>query len=272
MVPRDEQHLEVGSGFYHGGAVFHGHAALDPGRYHAGLLDLCRNAGVSLHPFTPATALAAGDPGATVSTPRGTIRCRDVVIATNGYGGALSPWHRRRIIPIGSYIIATEELAPDVLDRLFPTDRIVSDSRRVIYYYRTSPDRRRILFGGRVSAGETDTRSSARRLHAELVRLFPELTTTRISHSWMGFVGYTFDSMAHHGQRDRVHHAMGYCGSGVGMASYLGMKTGLRVLGDPAARSGLGDVPFPTRPLYRGNPWFLPVAVEYHRLRDRIGV
>lgn len=272
LVPRAEQHSEIGSDFYHGGAVFHSHAELDPGRYHAGLVGLCRKAGVTFHPHTRATGLSPDDTGVTVSTSRGSVWAGDAILATNGYTDGLSPWHQRRVIPIGSYIIATEELPAAVIDTLIPNRRIVSDSRKVVYYYRASPDRRRILFGGRVSAGETDTRSSGRKLYADMLRIFPQLEGVRVSHSWMGFVGYTFESMPHTGTQGRVHHAMGYCGSGVGMASYLGMKTGLRVVGDAQAATGLGDVAFPTRPLYRGRPWFLPATVAFYRLKDRMGL
>jgi glycine/D-amino acid oxidase-like deaminating enzyme len=191
-----------------------------------------------------------------------------VVIASNGYTGAVTPWHRRRVIPIGSYIIATEPIAPDVMDRLFPTNRIVSDTRQVVYYYRVSPDRQRVIFGGRVSQGETDPRASGPLLRAELVRLFPELAKVRISHSWMGMVAYTFDTMAHAGLHDGMHYAMGYCGSGVSMASYLGMRTGQKLLGLKEGRTGFDGAPFQTRPLYFGNPWFLAASVSYYRWRD----
>jgi glycine/D-amino acid oxidase-like deaminating enzyme len=272
IVPRAEQRAEIGCDLYHGGVVLEAHGALDPGRYHRGLLDRAKAAGVEVIPFTRATAIGRRDGGFVVGTERGSAICRDVVLATNGYSGALSPWHRRRIIPIGSYIIATEPLPKDVVDEIIPRDRIVSDTRRVVYYYRASPDRTRILFGGRVSAGETDPRASAPRLHAELLRLFPQLRGTRVSHSWMGYVGYTFDTLAHAGRKDGVHYAMGYCGSGVGMAGYLGMKTGLRVLGREDAATGIGAVEFPTRPFYEGRPWFLAATVAYYRARDHMGI
>ncbi len=270
LVPRTAQHSEIGSDYYHGGAIYRDHAALDPGRYHAGLVALVAKLGATLLPQTRATALSPDESGVNVTTARGIIRARDVVLATNGYSGDLAPWFKRRIIPVGSYIIATEELPAALMDELNPKDRIVSDSRRVVYYYRASPDRKRILFGGRVSSGETDPKTSARRLHAEMIRIFPQLADCKVSHSWMGFVGYTFDELAHIGQEEHVHFAMGYCGSGVGMASYLGMKTGLRILGCPDGETGLERVRFPTRPLYRGKPWFLPAMVEYFRLQDRL--
>lgn len=270
IVPRAEQRTELGTDAYFGGVVLEAHSSVDPARYHAGLLARVQAAGAEIHSRTPAIELKplAGG-GFDVVTPRGTCRARDVIVATNGYTAKVTPWLRRRVIPIGSYIIATEELDPGLMARLMPKDRIVSDTRKVVYYYRASPDRRRILFGGRVSHGETDPANSGPLLHAEMVRLFPELAGTKISHSWLGFVAYTFDELAHIGTQDGVHYAMGYCGSGAGMAGYLGMKLGLRVLGDADAATGLAETEFQTRPFYTGNPWFLAASVMYYRWRDR---
>jgi glycine/D-amino acid oxidase-like deaminating enzyme len=104
-----------------------------------------------------------------------------------------------------------------------------------------------------------------------MVRIFPELAGVRISHSWAGFVAYTFDELMHIGQHEGVHYAMGYCGSGVGMAGYLGMRVGQQVLGLPAGGTGLDATSFQTRPFYGGNPWFLAPAVTYYRWRDKVG-
>jgi glycine/D-amino acid oxidase-like deaminating enzyme len=269
-LPRAEQGAEIDSGFYHGGLVFPDYATLHPGTYHRGLLHLAERAGASIIPHCRADAIRHENGKVEVETTKGIITARDVIVATNGYTSSLTPWLQRRVIPIGSYVIATEPLAKETIEQLYPNQRMVTDSRRVVFYYGPSPDRRRIIFGGRVSAGECDPKVSGPRLHAEMVRIFPELATTKISHSWMGFVAYTFDELAHVGTHDdRVHYAMGYCGSGVGMASYLGMRTGLRVLGQPEGKTALDDLPFPTRPLYSGKPWFLSAAVAWYRWRDR---
>jgi glycine/D-amino acid oxidase-like deaminating enzyme len=217
----------------------------------------------------PAADIARDGDGFRVATPRGAIQARNVVIATNGYTGPLTPWHRRRVIPIGSYIIATEPLAPELMARLMPRARVVSDTRKLIYYYRASPDRTRILFGGRVAYKETDPRVSAPRLHAELCNIFPELQGTRISHSWVGFVAYTFDTLPHLGCQDGLHYAMGYCGSGISLASYFGTRIGQQVLGSAEGRTGLDGLTFQTRPLYYGDPWFLAASIMYYRWRDR---
>ncbi len=268
MVPRAEQRAELGTDAYYGGAVFANHASVDPGLYHAGLLDRAMAAGVKIFAHCAATAIERDGDRFRVVTPRGTCVARDVVVATNGYTGPLTPWLQRRVIPIGSYIIATEPLLAETMDRLMPRNRTVSDTRKVVYYYRASPDRRRILFGGRVSHNETDPRRSGPTLRAELVRIFPELAHVRISHSWAGFVAYTFDELAHIGRHDGVHYAMGYCGSGVGMASYLGMRLGQQVLGRAEGATGLDGLSFQTRPFYTGNPWFLAPSVMYYRWRD----
>lgn len=272
VVPRAEQHRELATDAYHGGVVYPRHAAVDPARFHSGLLKQYLTAGGRTAPHAAVTAVRREGNEFQLETTRGRLRAREVVVATNGYTGAAVPWLRRRVIPIGSYIIATEPLSPGLVERLMPTDRIVSDSRRLVYYYRASPDRRRILFGGRVSFAETDPRRSGPLLQAELVRLFPELATTRISHSWFGFVAYTFDTLAHTGEADGLHYAAGYCGSGVSMASYLGTRLGQRILGRPEGRTGLDDLPFQSRPLYHGNPWFLSSSVMLYRWRDRLNL
>ena len=269
VVPRAEQHRELGTDAYWGGVVYRRHASVDPARYHQGLLERVQAAGAAVLARCPVTGIEKDGGGFRVATARGVVQARDVVIATNGYTGTLTPWLRRRVIPIGSYIIATEPLSEAQMARLMPKNRIVSDTRKVVFYYRASPDRRRILFGGRVSTDETDPRVSGPLLHADLAKLFPELQGTRISHSWCGFVAYTFDELMHLGRHDGLHYAMGYCGSGVGMGSYLGMRLGQQVLGLPEGRTAFDGLAFQTRPLYTGNPWFLAPSIRYYRWRDR---
>jgi glycine/D-amino acid oxidase-like deaminating enzyme len=178
---------------------------------------------------------------------------------------------RRRVIAIGSYIIATELLDQELTRRLIPNDRVVSDSRHVIFYFRLSEDRRRVLFGGRVAAGETNPDLSALPLHRQMTRVFPELASTRISRSWAGFIAYTFDALPHLGRdADGLHYCMGYCGSGVSLAPYFGTRLAQQILGKPEGRTALDGLRFATRPLYTGRPWFLPAAIACYRLRDRL--
>lgn len=270
VIPRSEQHQELGSDAYHGGVGYRSHASVDPARYHQGLLDRVRASGADVVARCPVLRIERDGAAFRIVTARGTVQARQVAVATNGYTGNLTPWLQRRVIPIGSYIIATEPLPPQQMARLMPKNRIVSDTRKVVFYYRGSPDRTRILFGGRVSTDETDPRISGPLLHADMVGVFPELRHTRISHSWCGFVAYTFDELMHIGAHDGVHYAMGYCGSGVGMGSYLGMRLGQQMLGLPEGRTAFDGLRFPTRPFYTGKPWFLAASIRYYRWRDRL--
>jgi glycine/D-amino acid oxidase-like deaminating enzyme len=235
------------------------------------MLDRVLAAGATIVPHCAASAIRPDGNSFHVDHAHGSIAARNVVVATNGYTGTLTPWLRRRVIPIGSYIIATEPLPRETMARLMPKNRVVSDTRKVVFYYRASPDGQRILFGGRVSHNETDPRVSGPRLHADLVKIFPELASARISHSWMGFVAYTFDHMMRSGVHEGVHYALGYCGSGVGMAGYLGMRIGQQVLGLKEGATAFDNLRFDTRPFYQGNPWFLAPSIMYYRWCDKRG-
>jgi glycine/D-amino acid oxidase-like deaminating enzyme len=273
-VPRPEQRSELGTDAYHGGVVFPRHASLHAAKYHHSLLQAVLQAGASVVPHCAGMSIKrisdSGDHQFLVRTSKGDIKARDVMIATNGYTSELTPWLQRRIIPIGSYIIATEPVDPKLMDELFPTDRIASDTCRVVYYYRASPDRRRVLFGGRVSADETNPNVSGPQLHEQMCRIFPQLQSSKISHSWAGTVGYTFDTIAHTGKHDGLYYSMGYCGSGVSMASYLGMRAGQKIINDAAGQTAFDNLPFPTKPFYTGKPWFLPSVVSWYRWRDKM--
>lgn len=268
-VAPGEQHREIGSAFYHGGVVYPNHASLDPGRYHLGLLDCARSKGAEIVARCKVGDIKRTGGAFRITTAKGTITAGNVVIATSGYTGGATKWQQRRIIPVGSYVIATEPLPRETIARLIPNNRVITDTRKLVVYYRACPQRRRLIFGGRVSLKESGLRSSALRLRGEMLRLFPELESVRISHSWMGLVGYTFDHMPHTGKRNGIHYSMGYCGSGISLSSYFGMKTGLQVIGDPSGATAIDGLPFPGRAWYRGRPWFLAPTVFYYRWRDR---
>ena len=270
IVERKDQAGEIDSDFYHGGVVIGEHCSLDPARYHQGLTELALQAGCTLVGECRALNIERTPGGFGVTTSQGKISARQLVVATSGYTEQVTPWQRRRVIPIGSYMLATESLEVDRISRLIPRNRVFSDTRKLVVYFRRSTDTRRILFGGRVSIFESDPVRSAPALRQELLRIFPQLEDALISHTWMGFVGYTFDQLPHLGEQDGLFYAMGYCGSGICLASYFGHKLGKQLLGDADARIAFNDISFQTRPLYSGKPWFLAGAVQYYQLRDRI--
>ena len=167
-------------------------------------------------------------------------------------------------------MLATEPLDPQVAASLIPNRRMVVDTRKVVIYLRLSPDGRRLIFGGRAALSETDPMRSLPRLYEMMLEVFPQLAGTRVSHAWNGFVAYTFDELPHTGTHDGVHYAMGYCGSGISLSHYFGHRAGQRILGLAEGRTALDNIPFQTRPLYAGRPWFLKPAMAWYSLKDRL--
>ena len=268
LVPRLRQREEIDTDHYHGGMVAEASGALHPALYHRGLADAVRRAGALVAEETPVDAITRRAGGFTLRTSRGVVEAREVIVATNGYTGAVMPWLRRRLIPLGSYIIATEPLPPETARRLIPRGRMIVDTNRVLSYYRLSPDGTRVLYGGRASFRRATAREAAPCLHAMMVSVWPELARTRVTHAWTGNVAFTFDHVPHMGVHDGVHYAAGCQGTGVAMATYLGYQTALKIAGKSVAPCAFDALPFPTRPTYTGDPWFLPVVGSYYRLRD----
>jgi glycine/D-amino acid oxidase-like deaminating enzyme len=148
---------------------------------------------------------------------------------------------------------------------------MISDTKRVLNYFRPSPDGTRLLWGGRASFGPATPEQAAPVLHATMAEVFPELKSTRITHAWTGNVAFTFDFLPHIGVQDGIHYAAGCQGSGVAMATWLGHRAALKLAGADNEGFALDGLPFPTRPLYRGDPsWILPLVGGWYRLRDRI--
>lgn len=271
MVARDDQHKSLGSDIYHGGAVVPNLGGLHPGLYHLGLLDRVRSAGARVLGHTAVLSVVCDGDGFSTTTARGTIRSRDLLIATNGYTRGATPWLQRRVVPFRGLMIATEELPQETLDRILPKDRTVHDFNNNLTYLRRAPDSPRLLFGGRTGTVSDDGHRIARLLHRRLARVFPDLAKVRIARAWNGFGGGTFDLYPHLGTHDGMHYALGYCFAGVPMGTYLGHKMALRVLEHKDARTVFADRPFSARWWYRGTPWFLPAVIVHHDWRDARG-
>ena len=272
IVPRSEVRDEIGTDRFHGGIRYEIDGGLHPGKYHDGLVRVVRNGGGVVAGRTRVNDITRQGDGFRVVTSRGTVAAGQVAICTNAYTGRVTPWFRRRVLPIRSSIIATEELDTATMQALMPTARMYGDSRRVMAYYRPSPDGKRILFGGRATSAERPL-ANAKKLRASMLDVFPELRDTRITHSWSGLVGYAFDHIPHLGQQEGLWFALGYCGSGVARASFFGTRLGYKILGDEeAGRTAFDDLPLQTRPLYTGNPWFMSPIIQWHRFLDRLGI
>ena len=164
-------------------------------------------------------------------------------MAVNGYADASDRWLRRRLVPVRSRIIATEPLSPNLMGALMPRRMMCSETRKLHYYYRPSPDGRRILFGGRDGTIAGDPDWPTENLRQALVDIFPELANTAITHSWFGHVAMNRDMIPRIFTRAGVRYAAGYCGSGVVWARWAGDKAARQILGDSSCRVGAGVSP-----------------------------
>jgi glycine/D-amino acid oxidase-like deaminating enzyme len=220
MVPRERQRDEIASDYYYGGMVVERSASLHPALYYKGLLDAGRRRGIAICAEAAVERISRAGTGWRVTTSRGEIEAGDVVIATNGYTGALTPRLRRRIVPVASHIIATEVLPDDLARSLVPNGRTLSDTKRVLCYYRMSPDGKRMVFGGRARFTQVDPLLSARVLHTYMTERFPQLRGVRITHGWTGNTAFTLDALPHMGEDAGLHYALGCNGSGIAMMTY----------------------------------------------------
>jgi glycine/D-amino acid oxidase-like deaminating enzyme len=268
-VPREQLAAEIGTTAYHGGLAVDAGGLLHPGKWFAASLAMTERAGAELHEGVRATSIRGQADGRfVVETERGAIFARDVLVATNGYTDGVAPALRRRVIPVGSYIIATEPLPADLARELSPTGRAYFDTRNFLSYWHVSADRR-MLFGGRVSFFPTTVDRTARLLYRRMLEVHPQLAGYRVEYSWGGKVALTMDRMPHVGRSGGVMYAMGYSGTGVVMSNWLGTRAAEWMGGGkPPA---LAELRFPLVPApYEGQPWFLPVVGEFFRARDRL--
>ena len=257
---------EIGSRCYHGGLVDPGAGALQPAAYLGGLLAAAQRAGAVVADGIVVRRVVRTPEGLRVETGRGPVRAAEVLVATNGLTGTLEPWLARRVVPVGSFIVATAPLDADVAARLLPRRRMCSDTRNLLYYFRLSADDR-LVFGGRAAFVPTALARSRALLQQGIREVFPDLGPVAIEHAWGGTLGFTLDHLPHAGRREGIGYSLGYGGHGVALASWLGHQAG-RALAGAGPWPALAGLPFPAVPLYAGRPWFLPLAGAYYQVKD----
>jgi glycine/D-amino acid oxidase-like deaminating enzyme len=277
IVQRKDLRDEIGSEIYFGGMVDEISAGLNPARYVAGLASAALRHGAYIYEHAAVEKIERGtedgESGFRVDSMRGKLFAQEVLIGTSGYTSATTPLLQKKIVPIGSFIIATERLPDALAHELSPCNRMIYDSKHYLYYYRLTPDNR-MLFGGRAAffpeSGDT-VRKSAEILRRGMIEVFPQLRNTAVEYVWGGTLDFCFDTMPHAGRLGDMCYAVGYAGHGVAMATYLGTQIARQILGE-ANDNPYDGIPFPGAPLglYNGRPWFLPLAGAYYKVLDWI--
>ncbi|WP_327754255.1 FAD-binding oxidoreductase [Sphingobium sp. SJ10-10] len=276
LVPPERIRDEVGSDAFHGALIQTTSAQLHPGRFGVGLAEAAARAGAKIYENAEVTGLdrlgSNGVGGWRVTTPKGQVVADQVLVATGG-APAAAPFgfFRRRIVSVGSFIIATEPLDNGLIDRLLPGRRNYVTSKNIGNYFRLTADDR-LIFGGRARFAISDPRSdlkSGHILEQTMAEIFPALKGVGVDHVWGGMVDLTADRLPRAGEQDGLFYSMGYSGHGVQMATYMGQMMA-RVMGGEKSANPWDGLAWPSVPGHFGKPWFLPIVGLWYKWQDVI--
>ena len=245
------------------------------GRFGRGLAEAAERRGAMVYDHTPVQRLQRlQGQSYRLHTSRGAVDASQVLVATgatrHGAFSSFSFW-RRRIVPIGSFIIVTQPLDPSLIERVLPKRRTYTTTETLHNYFRTTADNR-LVFGGRARFAMSSPRSDAKSgviLQQQLAGIFPELAHVPIAYCWGGLVDMTQDRLPHAGEKDGLFYSMGYSGHGTQMSVHMG-ECMARVMAGDAAANPWRDNGWPAIPGHFGPPWFLPAVGVYYTLKHKL--
>jgi len=273
VVPPNELRDEIGSDLYHGALVDEVSGGLNPAQYVAGLARAAEKARAGLYAQARVNRLERRENRFILETERGSLSAESVLVATAGYTGNAIRKLQKKIIPIGSFIIATEKLSDELAHELSPKDRMIFDYKHYLNYFRLWDNR--MIFGGRAAffpETESTIARSAEILRREMIQVYPQLKDVKVEYVWGGTLDFAFDMMTHVGEENGVYYSLGYAGHGVAMGTYLGKTVAEAMTKGNISEHPFAQFNFPGAPfgLYNGYPWFLPFAGTWHKILDWI--
>jgi glycine/D-amino acid oxidase-like deaminating enzyme len=271
LVSPEDLKSEIGSELYHGALVDEVSGGLNPAQYVAGLTNAAVKAGATLCARARVNRIERKERRFLLETARGNVEAESILVATSGYTGNVTRKLQKKIIPIGSFIIATEKLSDELVNELSPKNRMIFDYKHYLNYFRLWDNR--MIFGGRAAFFPETTntiKNSADILHREMIQVYPQLKNAKIEYVWGGTLDFAFDQMTHVGETDGIYYSLGYAGHGVAMATYLGKTVAEAMLTGKIKEHPFAKFEFPSAPLglYTGSPWFLPFAGAWHKILD----
>jgi gamma-glutamylputrescine oxidase len=268
LLDREALQAHVRSGRYLGGLLDTRSGHLHPLKFTQGLARAAESAGALLFEQTEALHYEDGA-GVIVRTPRGEVRCRQLVLCGNAYLGSLAPALARRILGVGTYIIATRPLEAEQARSLLPSGAAVADVNWILDYFRPSADRR-ILFGGRVSYSAFQPPHLAESMRRRMARIFPELSAVEVEYAWGGYLDITRSRAPDFGRLSpNVYYLQGFSGHGMSLTVLAGRLAAEAVAGTAERFDVFARLPhrdFPGGPLLRRPS--LVLAMLYYRLKD----
>jgi glycine/D-amino acid oxidase-like deaminating enzyme len=259
---------ELGTEAYCGGWLDRRGGSLQPLSYARGLAQAAARARARIHGRSPAGAIDRANGRWRVAAPEGAVLADQVLLCTNGYTDRLWPGLARSIVPAVSYQAATKPLSDNLRRTVLPHGHVVSDTRRLLLYFRLDPDGR-LIIGGRGRSSESSNPALYSGVMANLGRLFPQLGNPGWEFFWGGRVALTLDHLPHlHELATGVFAGLGYNGRGVAMATAMGHQLALRALGRSAQELAFPSTPLAPIPLHALRRPALAVTVAWKRLLD----
>ncbi len=273
LVPPKDLRSEIGTDVYHGALVDEISGGLNPAQYVTGLAGAAARAGAMLCAQARVTQIERRGKRFFIQTERGSLEAESVLVATSGYTGGVTKKLQKKIVPIGSFIIATERLSDELAHELSPKNRMIFDYKHFLNYFRLWDNR--MIFGGRAAffpENENTVSRSGEILRREMMQIYPQLKDAKVEYVWGGTLDFAFDQMTHVGEEDGIFYALGYAGHGVAMATYLGTTVAKAIMKGNIKEHPFSKFGFPGAPLglYNGNPWFLPLAGVWYKAQDLI--
>jgi glycine/D-amino acid oxidase-like deaminating enzyme len=265
---------EIGSERFAAGLLVTRSGSVHPAKLVGAIAGAALAAGAELHAHTEALGVERQGAAFHVETSQGTVKAGEVIVATDGTATRRPvPWVGRRILGIGSFVIATEPIDAERAQSVSPAGRMFFDTKNFLNYWRLSPDGSRLLFGGRTSFAPTTVEQARDRLYAAMVRTHPQLAGVQVDRAWGGLVGLTYDRLPHIGRHPDtgVVYALGYCGTGVALSTHFGRAVGRWLAGDGELPAFAGRR-WPLVPPPAHVPWLLPVAGWWYQARDALGL
>ncbi|CAD6528849.1 Gamma-glutamylputrescine oxidoreductase [Paraburkholderia kirstenboschensis] len=269
LIDGERIRSEVHSDSFHGGLLQRHGGQMHMGKFTVGLAEAAVRYGAKLYENAAVTSITKDGGGHRVVTARGEVRAKQVLIATGPSRHGPFGWYRRRLAPVGSFIVVTEPLAPELLAKVLPNRRAYTTTRLMHNYFRVTPDSR-LLFGGRARFTASERPSDAksgRILQQGLAAMFPMLANARIDYCWGGLVDMSVDRLPHAGQHDGIYFSMGYSGHGTQMSTHMGQVMA-DVMDGREDRNPWGESEWAAIPGHTGKPWFLPLVGTYYRIKD----
>jgi glycine/D-amino acid oxidase-like deaminating enzyme len=271
LVSRENQREEIGTDIYYGALVDEVSAGVNPAQFVVGLAGAAEKAGASLNARARVRSLKRGTNGFVLETERGSLKAESVLVATSGHTGKVTQKLQKKIIPIGSFIIATEKLSDELANQLSPKNRMIFDYKHFLNYFRLWDGR--LIFGGRAAFSpetETTVHESAAILRREMIQVYPQLKDVRVDYVWGGTIDFAFDMMTHVGESEGATYGLGYAGHGVAMGTHLGKTVAEAMMKGNIKEHPFAQFDFPGAPLglYDGRPWFMPFAGMWHKFLD----